>query len=190
MSSVLAASVCMGNDCYVVQKCGMVSYSTRHHNYKCIGPFATQSHKHILGHLLCCHFGRPNHLSLLIKDFNASIQFTVPHQHHIAHATSGWRTREWGERSKQGYCQCCYNTYCSHIQWKCTTKQCVSILQVLCDKSILMSVNISTLGKVESNALEGCWYGIGVVSSGVCTGGHIIRNYNVLPTVDIQNIRT
>ena len=79
----------MGNDCYVVQNCGIISYFTHHHTIKCIGPFATQSHKLILAHLLCCHFGRPNHLSLLIKDFNASPQFTVPHQHHIAHTTSG-----------------------------------------------------------------------------------------------------
>ena len=55
-----------------------------------------------------------------------------------------------------------------------------------------MSVNISTLGKVESNALEGCSYGnwLDVCGTGVSIAGHIICNYNVLPTLDIQNIRT
>ena len=93
--------VCMGNTVWFP----ILHFTT---TIQCIGAFATHAHEHILAHLLCCHFGRPNHLSLLIKHFNASSQFIVPHQHHIAHATSDWWTREWGERSKQGCCQCCY----------------------------------------------------------------------------------
>ena len=87
-------------------RCGFLFY-TSPQLYSALGPLLDM-YKHILAHLLCCHFGRPNHLSLLIKHFNTSSQFIVPHQHHIAHTNSDWWTREWGERSKQGYSQCCY----------------------------------------------------------------------------------
>ena len=55
----------------------------------------------LYSYLLSSHLGCPHYLSLLIKYFNTSLQFTIPHQHHIAHTTSGLRTRR--RRGGSGY---------------------------------------------------------------------------------------